>query len=216
MAPVFVIHKPVKYQWVFRGELQIELLRTLHPDSAIDYFVGFNESLFLNLSLSKNVLKSHTPYAQLTDTSFPFHIWRYSPFRAVASLIRRLYTSLFSAIFFHPLFLSSWNVSLCITSTHLVLGHPTGLVVYKFQFKTFFGIFFFHSHYVTCQSLYSDFNVLHDVWLIVQTVQFTVPFGIPAPTTYVLGHIFFVIFSFQAYLASVLPFVLVFRPKRRL
>jgi hypothetical protein len=52
VVPVFVIHKPVEYQWVFRGELQIKLLRLLHPDSNIDYFVGFNESLFLNLSLT--------------------------------------------------------------------------------------------------------------------------------------------------------------------
>ena len=110
------------------------------------------------------------------------HIWRYIPFWALASPIRRLHSSLFSALLLHPLIPSSSNTSLWTTSNHLVLGLPTGLVVWKFQFKTFFfwNSFFFHSYYVTCPSQSSDFNVLHDVWLIVQTVQFIVPSGTPA------------------------------------
>ena len=46
----------------------------------------------------------------------PFHIWRYSPFRALASLIRRLHSSLFSALLLHPLIPSSCNASLWTTS----------------------------------------------------------------------------------------------------
>ena len=68
------------------------------------------------------------------------HIWRYSPFQALASLIRRLHSSLFSALLLQPLIPSSCNASLWTTSAHLVLGLPTGLVVWKFPFKTFFGI----------------------------------------------------------------------------
>jgi len=61
--------------------------------------------------------------------SCPFHIWRYSPFRALVSLIRRFHSSLFAALLLHPLIHSSCNTSLWTTSTHLVLGLPTGLVV---------------------------------------------------------------------------------------
>ena len=61
--------------------------------------------------------------------------WRYSPFRTLASLIRRLHPSLFSALLLHPLIPSRCNASLWTTSTHLVLGLPTGLVVQKFPFK---------------------------------------------------------------------------------
>ena len=66
-------------------------------------------------------------------------IWRYSPFRALASLITRLHSSLFLALF-HPLTPSSCNASIWTTSAHQDLGPPTGLVVYKFPFRTFFEI----------------------------------------------------------------------------
>ena len=58
-----------------------------------------------------------------------FHVWRYSPFRTLASLIRRLHSSLFSALLLHPLIPGSCNASLWTTSAHLILGLPTGLVV---------------------------------------------------------------------------------------
>jgi len=70
----------------------------------------------------------------------PFHLWHYSPFRALASLTRRLHSSLFAALLLHPLIPSSFSASLWTTSAHLVLGLPTGLVVWKFPFRTFFGI----------------------------------------------------------------------------
>ena len=62
-----------------------------------------------------------------------------SPFWALASLIRCLHSSLFSALLLHPLIPSSCNTSLWTTSAHLFLGLPTGLVVWKFLFKAFFG-----------------------------------------------------------------------------
>ena len=43
------------------------------------------------------------------------HIWRHSPFRALASFIRRLHSSLFSAVTLHPLIPSSCNASLWTT-----------------------------------------------------------------------------------------------------
>jgi len=61
--------------------------------------------------------------------SCPFYIWCYSPFRASASLMRRLHSSLFSALFLNPRIHSSCNASLWTTSAHLILGLPTGLVV---------------------------------------------------------------------------------------
>ena len=66
------------------------------------------------------------------------HLLRYSPFRALASLIRRLHSSLFAALLIHPLVPSSCSASLWTTSAHLVLGLPTGLMVWKFPFRTFF------------------------------------------------------------------------------
>jgi len=68
------------------------------------------------------------------------HPWHYSPFQALASLIRRLHSSQFAALLLHPLIPSSCNASLWTTSAHLVLGLPTSLVVWKFPFRTFFGI----------------------------------------------------------------------------
>ena len=72
------------------------------------------------------------------------HLWRYSSFWALASLIRCLHrclhSSLFAALLLYPLIPSSCSTSLWTTSAHLVLGLPTGLVVWKFPFRTFFGI----------------------------------------------------------------------------
>jgi len=68
------------------------------------------------------------------------YLWRYSPFLALASLIRRLPSSLFAAFFLHPLVPSSCSASLWTTSTHLILSLPSGRVVWKFLFRTFSGI----------------------------------------------------------------------------
>jgi hypothetical protein len=40
------------------------------------------------------------------------HQWFYSPFRALASLIRRLHSSLFAALLLHPLIPTSCSASL--------------------------------------------------------------------------------------------------------
>jgi hypothetical protein len=42
----------------------------------------------------------------------PFHLWRYSFFRALASLIRRLHSSLFTSLLRHPLIPSSCSAPL--------------------------------------------------------------------------------------------------------
>ena len=64
------------------------------------------------------------------------HMWNYRPFLALASPIRRLHSSLFSALLLHPLIPSSCNASLWTTSAHLVLGLPTGLVAYSCNWET--------------------------------------------------------------------------------
>ena len=59
---------------------------------------------------------------------FSVYLWRYSPFQALASVIRRLHSSLFATLLLHPLVPSSCSASLWTTSAHLVLGLPAGLV----------------------------------------------------------------------------------------
>ena len=62
-------------------------------------------------------------WKNLVQFNIPFHIWCYSPFQALASLIWCLHSSLFSALLLHPLISSSCNAPLWTTSTHLVLGN---------------------------------------------------------------------------------------------
>ena len=62
-------------------------------------------------------------WKNLVQFNIPFHIWQYNPFWALASLIRCLHSSLFSALLLHPLIPSSCNASLWTTSAHLALGH---------------------------------------------------------------------------------------------
>ena len=80
----------------------------------------------------------HFSFVRISHPSI--HMRRYSPFRALASLVRRLHSSLFASLLLHPLIPSSCSASLWTTSAHLVLGLPTGRVVWKFPFRTFFGI----------------------------------------------------------------------------
>ena len=84
-----------------------------------------------NLSDSTSKVRNYHP---------SIHLWRYSPFWALASLTRRFHSSLFVALLLHPLVPSSCSASLWTTSAHLVLALPTGLVVWKFPFRIFFGI----------------------------------------------------------------------------
>jgi len=71
--------------------------------------------------------KCHKVLPLVTFLSPSIHIWRYSPFRALTSIIRHLHSSLFSAVLLHPLIPISRNASLWTTSAHLVLGLPAGL-----------------------------------------------------------------------------------------
>jgi len=57
------------------------------------------------------------------------HLWRYSPFRALASLKACLHSSSFLALLLHLLIPNNCNASLWTTSSHLVLGLPAGLVL---------------------------------------------------------------------------------------
>jgi len=75
------------------------------------------------------------------------HLWRYSPFRALASLLRRLYASLFAALLLHPFMHSNCRASLRTTSVHLVLGLPTGYVcMYAYMYIR--GIGFYRSFHL--------------------------------------------------------------------
>ena len=70
----------------------------------------------------------------------PFHLWHYSSFWSLTSLRRRLHSSLFSVHLFHPRIPRISDVFLRTTSSHLVLGFPTGLVLWNFLLRTFSGI----------------------------------------------------------------------------
>jgi len=137
----------------------------------------------------------------------PFiHLWRYSPVRALTSLTRRFHSSLFAALLLHPLIPSIYSASLWTTSTHLVLGLPTGLVVSKFPFRTCFGIL--SSSILFIWPTHSSLLVLMSSTMFGSLYKlYSSLFHLGCPS-HVLGHIFFAIFSFQTCLASALTFVL--------
>jgi hypothetical protein len=85
----------------------------------------------------------HVVYAACAGTSSihpSIHLWRYSPFWALASLRRRLYSSLSSARPLRPRIPRICYVSRRMTSSHLALGFPSGLVLRNFQLRIFWGI----------------------------------------------------------------------------
>ena len=143
------------------------------PEKCLTFHLfAYTKIIHVRQRVKCRLTRSGEPGGQYYGTSRPIHpsihLWRYSPFRALASLIRRFHSSLFATLLLHPLIPSSCSASLWTTSAHLVLGLPTGLVVWKFLFRTFFGIlsFFIRIIWPAHSSLLS-FNVLHNVWLIV-------------------------------------------------
>ena len=115
----------------------INILRSKNCAPSWFYLQKKKKSQYL-VTLSVVSIACQIPFI---SSAFPsIHLWHYSPFRVVASLIRRLHSSLFAPLLRHPLIPSTCSSSLWTTSAHLVLGLPTGLVVWKFPFRTFFGI----------------------------------------------------------------------------
>jgi hypothetical protein len=106
------------------------------------------------------------PALGLPHKTPPFHIWHYNPFRPLASLTRRLHSSIFSSLLLDPLTPSSCNASLWTTSLRLVLGLPTGLVVYKFPFQTICGRCFL----IVDTNVQGD-SLLIDLFRVVITVK---------------------------------------------
>ena len=100
------------------------------------------ENFRLNISLKRcfqDAVRNLNPYCSCSRNSI--HIWRYSPFRALASLIRRLHSCPFSAFRLHPLIPCSCNASLSTTSAHLVLVFPLVLWCRSFRLKPFLESF---------------------------------------------------------------------------
>jgi hypothetical protein len=87
-----------------------------------------------------NTLPSHYS-SQLPST----HLWRYSPFWALASFWRRLHSSLSPAHLILPRIPRICDVSFWSTSSHLDLGFPTGLYYEISNTNKFFRILYFHS-----------------------------------------------------------------------
>jgi len=115
-----------------------DIQRTVHRDPSIHPFIRPSVCLSVCLSVFLSVCLS--VYLSIYLSIYlSMYLWRYSPFRALASLTRRLQSSLFVALL-HPLDPSSCSASLWTTSAHLFLGLPAGLVVWKFPFGTFYGI----------------------------------------------------------------------------
>ena len=65
----------------------------------------------------------------------PFHLWRYSPFWALVSFIRRLHSSVSSARLLHPHIPRIADVSLRKTPFHLVFDFPTDRVLGNFPLR---------------------------------------------------------------------------------
>lgn len=91
------------------------------------------------------VMSSLTPIDLSGTIALPsihpsIHLWRYSPFRDLASLKRRLHSSQSSARLLQPCIPRICDVSLLMTFSHLVYGFPTGLLIRNFPLRTFSGI----------------------------------------------------------------------------
>ena len=76
----------------------------------------------------KSKYQDKNPSALLLSIPFPFHIWRYCPFWGLASFRRHLNSSVSSARLLHSRILRICDISLWTSSSHLVLGFPTGLL----------------------------------------------------------------------------------------
>ena len=88
------------------------------------------------LCLSQVLQQNEKRYRNI---QFPIHLWRYKPFWALTSFKRHLHSSLSSARLLHSRIPKICDVSLRTTSFHLVLGFPTGLLLWNFPFRFFLG-----------------------------------------------------------------------------
>ena len=68
------------------------------------------------------------------------HLWRYSPFCALASLRRCYHSFLSSAYLFQHLIPRIYDVSFWMMSSHLVLSFSTIQVLWNFPLRIYFGI----------------------------------------------------------------------------
>ena len=89
-------------------------------------------------SIEKHSCLSNNANNNVRKLVTSIHVRRYSPFHALASLKNCLRSSLFSVLLLHPRIPSICSASLWTTSAHLVLGLPTGLVLWNFPFKKLF------------------------------------------------------------------------------
>jgi hypothetical protein len=86
-----------------------------------------------------NVLQSHEAHVRVA-TVLLFLPSLHSISWALASLSRCHHSSVSSAHFLHPPIPRIFDVFLRATSSHLVLGFPTGLVLWNYPLRTFIGI----------------------------------------------------------------------------
>ena len=84
------------------------------------------KSSFIKIGQEKRVLYMKTNKYFLSSI---FRLWRYGLFWTLASLRRRLHSSLSSARLLHPRIPRICDVSLRTTSSHLALGFPTSLAL---------------------------------------------------------------------------------------
>jgi hypothetical protein len=95
--------------------------------------------------------------------SILFHLWCHSPFWALTSLRKRLHSSLSSARLFHPLIPRICEVSLRRTSSHLILGFHTGILLQNFSLRNFCDAVILHSCEATRSSHSSNFSIIQDI-----------------------------------------------------
>jgi hypothetical protein len=80
--------------------------------------------------------------------------WPPNSYCAMDSLSRGLHSALGTCCFLHPCLPRICDVSLWMTSSHLFVGFPTGLVLRNFPLRTFFWY-----HLITCSFRSSNFII---------------------------------------------------------
>ena len=108
---------------------------THHIGGCLDPRVSMD---FLRRGRIKSLVFAWNRTTILQSCSSSVHLWRCSPFWALACLITRLHSSLSSARLLYFLIPRICDLSLWSTSSHLLFGFPTGLLLWNFPLWTFF------------------------------------------------------------------------------
>jgi len=144
--------------------------------------------------------KYSIPFNSIYGAAAPFGPWPPSEDTSISSLSY--------AHLLHPCIHRICDVALWMTSSHLVFGFPTALVLRNFPLRTFFwDNFIFHPYNMTCPFCSSNFNIICDTLDICTNYKFHCSIYDVSVPFLLLGHKFFIIFpSLSFVLGSMLQF----------